>query len=49
MASAGKGIAMDNEMTDFQVKLIINMVLQILDDSKTIDEAKEKIEALLNK
>lgn len=40
---------MDNEMTDFQVKLIINMVLQILDDSKTIDEAKEKIEALLNK
>lgn len=49
MASAGKGITMDNEMTDFQVKLIINMVLQILDDSKTIDEAKEKIEALLNK
>lgn len=40
---------MDNEMTDFQVKLIINMVLQILDDSKTINEAKEKIEALLNK
>lgn len=40
---------MDEEMTDFQFKTLLEMVIQILDGCKTVEEAKAKIEALLNK
>ena len=38
---------MDEEMTDLQFNTIIKMVIQILKDSKSIEEAIEKIEGLV--
>ena len=38
---------MKEPMTDYQFKTILKMVLDILDSSKNIEEAKEKIEDLL--
>ena len=35
-------------MTDFQFKSLLKMVLTILENCNTVDEAKEKIETLLN-
>ncbi len=39
---------MCEEMTDFQFKKLLQMVLTIIEDCETIEEAKQKIEALLN-
>lgn len=36
------------EMTDRQMELILKMILEILEGCDSLDEAKEKIEALLN-
>jgi len=35
-------------MTDKQMTLILKMILEILEGCKDLDEAKEKIKALLN-
>lgn len=44
-----EGKTMNEEvMTDFQFKSLLKMVLTILEDCNTVDEAKEKIETLLN-
>lgn len=37
----------EEKMTDFQFKAILKMVLEILNGSKDIEEAKEKIQALI--
>lgn len=39
---------MDENMTDFQFKKLLEMVLTILKKSKTLEEAIKEIEALLN-
>ena len=39
---------MSEEMTDFQFKKLLEMVLVILNKSQTLEEAKKEIEALLN-
>lgn len=38
---------MEEQMTDYQFKTILKMFLEILNSSKTIEEAKEKVNALL--
>jgi hypothetical protein len=38
---------MENEMTDRQFNKILEMVKMILEGCKDLDEAKEKIEALI--
>ena len=38
---------MNEEMTDYQLKTILKMVVDILETSKNIDEAKEKVNNLL--
>lgn len=38
---------MEDGMTDFQFKKLIEMVLMILESSKTKEEAVEKIKALI--
>lgn len=38
---------MDEPMTDFQFRTILKMVLDILEGSKDIEEAKEKVKNLL--
>lgn len=38
---------MDEPMTDFQFKTILKMVLDILEGSENIEEAKEKVKRLL--
>ena len=43
----GKEILMDEIMTDYQFKTILKMVLDILSSSKDIEDAKAKIEKLL--
>lgn len=40
---------MEEKMTDYQFQTFLKMVLEILDGSKDIEEAKAKIEALLNR
>ncbi len=40
---------MEENMTDFQFKKLLEMVLAILKKSKDIDEAIKEIEALLEK
>lgn len=39
---------MEEKMTDFQFKTILKMFLEILNSSKTIEEAKAKVTELLN-
>lgn len=39
---------MEENMTDYQFKKLLQMVLAIINECETIDEAKEKINALLN-
>ena len=36
-------------MTDYQFKTILKMVLEILESCKDVEEAKEKVKALLEK
>lgn len=38
---------MDEEMTDFQFKTVLKMVLEILESSKDIGEATDKVKKLL--
>lgn len=40
---------MDENMTDYQFKKLLEMVLEILKGSESKEQAIEKIEALLNK
>lgn len=40
---------MEEQMTDYQFQTILKMILEILDNCKDIEEAKEKVKALLNK
>lgn len=40
---------MEEGMTDYQFKTILKMILEILNSCKDIEEAKEKVKALLNK
>lgn len=42
-----KGKKMNEPMTDYQFKTILKMVLDILDSSENIEEAKEKVRNLL--
>lgn len=44
-----KGEKMEEQMTDYQFQTILKMILEVLDNCKDIEEAKEKIKALLNK
>ncbi|MDY3257467.1 MAG: hypothetical protein SOX14_03980 [Ruminococcus callidus] len=37
------------EMTDLQVKIIINAIIQIIKDTDSKEEMIKKIEALINK
>ncbi len=46
-ASARKEITMEEIMTDYQFKTLLQMVLTILEDSKDLEDAKAKIKALL--
>lgn len=39
---------MDEGMTDFQFKKLLEMILMILEGSETKEEAIEKIKALIN-
>ena len=43
----GKGGTMSEEMTDKQMNLIIKMILEILEGCQDLEQAKEKIKALL--
>lgn len=47
MAGAGKEKDMNEPMTDYQFKTILKMVLDILENSDDIDEAREKVAKLL--
>lgn len=40
---------MEEQMTDFQFVKLLQMVLEILKASKTIDESEAKIERLMSK
>lgn len=40
---------MEEQMTDYQFQTMLKMILEILDSCKDVEEAKEKIKALLNK
>lgn len=40
---------MEEQMTDFQFVKLLQMVLEILKASKTLDEAEAKIESLTKK
>ena len=42
-----KGDNMEEEMTDKQMNLIIKMILEILNGCEDLEQAKEKIRALL--
>lgn len=39
---------MEEQMTDYQFQTILKMILEILDNCKDVEEAKEKVKALLN-
>lgn len=43
-----KEYIMEENMTDYQFKKLLQMVLTIINECETIEEAKEKISALLN-
>ena len=43
-----KGVAMDG-MTNEQFKTVLEMIIQIIKDASTKEEAVKKIETLLNK
>ncbi len=45
-ARAGKEIKGETNMTDFQLKKILSMVLEIMKSSKDLDEAVKKVEGL---
>ena len=47
VASARKENHMDEPMTDYQFKTLLKMILEILDTSKDIAEAREKVKNLL--
>lgn len=47
-AGVRKEYIMEENMTDYQFKKLLQMVLAIINECETIDEAKEKINALLN-
>ena len=36
-------------MTNEQFEIVLKMIVQILEDSKDLEEAKEKVQALLDK
>ena len=40
---------MNNEMTNEQMYTMIRMIIEIMEGCKELEEAKEKIKALLNK
>lgn len=40
---------MEETLTDYQFQTILKMILEILDNCKDVEEAKEKVKALLNK
>lgn len=40
---------MEEQMTDFQLEKLLQMVLEIIKASKTLDEAEAKIERLMSK
>lgn len=40
---------MEEQMTDFQLEKLLQMVLEIMKSSKTLDEAEAKIERLMSK
>lgn len=48
VASAGKEQNMEEIMTDYQFKTILKMVLDILESSKDIDDAREKVAKLID-
>lgn len=49
MAGKGrKGEKMEEVMTDFQFIAILKMMIDILDGSKDIDEAKDKIQDIID-
>lgn len=45
--STRKEIDMEEPMTDYQFKTILKIILDILDSSENIEEAREKIRKLL--
>lgn len=49
MAGARKEKDMEEQMTDYQFQTFLKMILEILDSCKNVEEAKEKVKALLNK
>ena len=40
---------MEEKMTDYQFKTLLRMILELLENSKDIPEAIEKVKALLDK
>lgn len=40
---------MEDNMTDYQFRTVLKMVIEILNGCKDVEEAKDKIKALLNK
>lgn len=40
---------MNNEMTNEQMYTMLRMIIEIMEGCKDLEEAKEKIKALLNK
>lgn len=38
-----------DEMTDYQFRTILKLVYELLDNSESLEEAKEKVKALLDK
>ena len=40
---------MEEQMTDYQFQTLLKMIIDILDGSKDIEEAKKKVEALLKR
>lgn len=44
-----KGNKMSDEMNTFELETFLKMVLEILNGCKTIEEAREKIKALLTR
>lgn len=40
---------MEETLTDYQFQTILKMILEILDNCKDVEEAKEKVKNLLNK
>lgn len=49
VASARKEKEMKENMSDYQFETMLKMILTIIDGCETLDEASEKIKALLKK